>query len=54
MKKQLPAIQKQQIASFIKQLSNKNYAEANKSLQKTVESKLFNKISQYKDINIFK
>ena len=43
----------QQIASFVHSLNNKNYAEANKHLQKAVENKLFNKIKQQKNINIF-
>ncbi len=43
-----------EITNFIKSLSEKNYAAASKSLQKTVENKLINKISKFKNINIFK
>jgi hypothetical protein len=42
------------IVKFIQSLAEKNYAKANESLQKTIENKLFNKIKQYKTINIFK
>ena len=46
--------QTQEITKFIQSLGEKNYAEANKSLQKTIENKLINRISQFKNINIFK
>jgi gas vesicle protein len=54
MSKQNISNQSKQITQFVQHLNNKNYSEANKSLQKTIESKLINKISQYKNINIFK
>jgi hypothetical protein len=54
MKRQTPATQNKEISKFIQSVGEKNYAQANKSLQKTIENKLINKISQYKDINIFK
>jgi len=46
--------QTQNITKFIQSVSEKNYAEANNSLKKTIESKLINKISKFKNINIFK
>ncbi len=42
------------IAKFIQRLGETNYASANDHLKKTIESKLINKISRYKNINIFK
>ena len=42
------------IAGFIRSLGEKNYATANKLLQKTIESKLINKLNQHKNINIFR
>ena len=44
---------KENISSFLHNLNSKNYAEANKSLQKAVENKLFNKINKHKNIKIF-
>ena len=54
MKTQTPSNQTQQITKFIQSLGEKNYAEANKHLQKTIENKLLDRIKQYKNINIFK
>lgn len=54
MSKQISNEQNKQIVKFIQHLSDKNYVEANKSLQKTIENKLIDRISQYKNINIFK
>lgn len=45
---------RQLIAKFIQNLGEKNYAEANKCLKKTIENKLLGRISQYKNINIFR
>lgn len=45
---------KQLIAKFIQNLGEKNYAAANKCLQKTIENKLLGRISQFKNINIFR
>lgn len=42
------------ISRFIQNLGQKNYAEANKCLQKTIENKLLSRISQHKNINIFR
>ncbi len=53
MKEQSPQI-KQSITQFVKHLTDKNYAEANKFLKKTVETKLFDRIKPHKSINIFK
>lgn len=44
---------KKEIINFIHSLNNKNYASADKHLQKAIENKLFNKIKQQKNINIF-
>ena len=41
------------ITRFIQSVSEKNYAAANKHLQKTIENKLINRIRQHKNINIF-
>lgn len=46
--------QTKNIMNFIRSLGEKNYAQANKSLQKTIENKIFDKLCQHKDINIFK
>lgn len=46
--------QKQNIVKFIRSLGEKNYAQANKSLHKTIENKIFDKLCQHKNINIFK
>tara|TARA_B100001093_G_C26751183_1_gene981217 strand:+ start:388 stop:558 length:171 start_codon:yes stop_codon:yes gene_type:complete len=55
MKKQKTSpTQTQEITKFIQSLGEKNYADANKSLQKTIENKLINRIKQFKNINIFK
>ena len=54
MKNEQTNSQKQHIARFIHSLSEKNYAEASKHLQKTVENKLINKIKPLKNINIFR
>lgn len=54
MKNRISNEQQETITKFIQNLGEKNYAEANKMLQKTIENKLFNKIKQYKNINIFK
>lgn len=54
MNNQNKSLQRSQIVKFIQSLSEKNYAKANESLQKTIESKLFDKIKQHKTINIFK
>ena len=45
--------ERKNITSFLKNLGEENYAEANKYLKKTIENKLFNKIKGVKDINIF-
>ena len=45
---------RQEIAKFIHSLSEKNYAKANDHLQKTIESKLINRIRQHKNINILR
>lgn len=42
------------ISKFVQSLGQKNYAEANKCLQKTIENKLLSRISQHKNINIFR
>ena len=42
------------ISQFVKHLGEKNYAKANEFLKKTIEKKLFDRISQHKNINIFK
>lgn len=42
------------ITRFIQSVSEKNYADASKHLQKTIENKLINRIRQHKNINIFK
>ena len=42
------------IVKFIQNIGEKNYAKANNWLQKAVENKLLNKISDAKNINIFK
>jgi hypothetical protein len=54
MKQQQNNSTRQSIAKFIHSLSEKNYADANSHLQKTVENKLINKIKQHKNINIFR
>ena len=54
MSNQTTSQQRDSITRFIQNLGEKNYAEANKMLQKTIENKLFNKIKQFKNINIFK
>ena len=54
MKNQNTPVQTKEITKFIQSIGEKNYAQANKSLQKTIENKLLDKISQYKNINIFK
>ena len=46
--------EKSNIPMFVSKLGEKNYAEANKYLKKTIESKLSNKIKEFKNINIFK
>lgn len=46
--------QSKYIAGFIRSLGEKNYAVANKMLQKTIESKLINRLNRHKNINIFK
>ena len=43
----------QSIANFLHNINTKNYATANKNLQKAIENKLFNKINKHKNINIF-
>ena len=40
MNDQNKSLQRAQIVKFIQSLSEKNYAKANESLQKTIESKL--------------
>jgi SLT domain-containing protein len=45
--------EKSKIANFIKSINDKNYAQANKYLQKTIHQKLTNKISQSKTTPIF-
>lgn len=45
---------KQLISRFIHSLGEKNYAEANKCLKKTIENKLSSRISDHKNINIFR
>lgn len=42
------------IPAFVRELGEKNYAEANKYLKKTIETKLSNKIKEFKNINIFR
>lgn len=42
------------ISKFVQNLGQKNYADANKCLQKTIENKLLSRISQHKNINIFR
>lgn len=42
------------LVKFIQNIGEKNYAKANTWLQKAVENKLLNKISNAKNINIFK
>lgn len=42
------------ITKFIHSLGEKNYAEANKCLKKAIESKLSDRISTLKNINIFR
>lgn len=42
------------IPKFVSKLGEKNYAEANKYLKKTIENKLLNKIKEFKNINIFR
>jgi len=42
------------IVRFIQSLSEKNYSSANEHLKKTIENKLINRISKFKNINIFK
>ena len=54
MKQQSQPDQTKQINRFIQSIGERNYAEANKSLQKTIENKLIDRIKQYKNINIFK
>lgn len=54
MKQQPTSEQSKQITRFIQSVGEKNYAEANKTLQKTIENKLIDRIKQYKNINIFK
>ena len=44
---------KQNISRFLHNLNSKNYAAANKNLQKAIENKLFDKINAHKNINIF-
>ena len=44
----------QNITKFIQSVSEKNYAAANEQLKKTIENKLINRISKFKNINIFK
>ena len=46
--------QREDITQFVKHLGEKNYAKANEFLKKTIEKKLFDKISHHKNINIFK
>lgn len=46
--------QSKNITRFIQSVSEKNYANANEHLKKTIENKLINKISQFRNINIFK
>jgi SLT domain-containing protein len=41
------------IANFIKSVNERNYAQANKYLQKTIHQKLTTKISQSKPQSIF-
>lgn len=42
------------ISKFVQNLGQKNYASANKCLQKTIENKLLTRISQHRNINIFR
>lgn len=46
--------QKQIISKFIHSLGEKNYADANKCLKKTIENKISSRISELKNINIFR
>lgn len=46
--------QTQSIVKFIQSLGEKNYAQADKHLQQTIENKLLSRISAQKNINIFK
>lgn len=46
--------QTQNIVGFIKSLGEKNYSSANEHLQKAIENKLINRISKFKNINIFR
>ena len=45
--------EKHKIANFIKSVNEKNYARANKYLQKTIHQKLATKISQSNPQSIF-
>ena len=48
-----PILNHYSISGFLRSLTEKNYAEANKYLKKAVENKLSDKIKGYKNINIF-
>lgn len=46
--------QKQSITNFLKCLSEKNYAAADKYLRQTVNMKIANKMSKYKNLKFKK
>lgn len=55
MKKQpLKSNEIKPISQFIRDIGDKKYAEAKKSLGVAIENKLFNQISAHKNINIFR
>ncbi len=54
MSEQTNNSQRQSIANFIKDLNEKNYAQANKYLEQAIHAKLKDKISQTKSQPIFK
>tara|TARA_R110002051_G_scaffold238539_1_gene299299 strand:+ start:1781 stop:1945 length:165 start_codon:yes stop_codon:yes gene_type:complete len=45
--------ERKNIVGFVKGITNKNYATADKYLERVVEDKLKTKINSVKDINIF-
>ena len=47
------ASEKENILNFIKNISQKNYAEANKYLQEVIDSKLKAKIQSASEKNLF-
>jgi hypothetical protein len=42
------------ITRFIQNLGEKNYAQANANLKKTIQNKISDRISKLKNINIFR